>query len=719
MTVILFIFLAWLAASVSASSVTVFQPLNYQLPQVARVGQPYSWTFSPSTFKSTDGYLTYSTSSLPDWLSFDESTQTFYGTPSASHKGYPDITVTAHTPSSSTSSKFTICITDVPPPTLNLPISEQFYPGSKSLSSVYFPQPKSALSSANPLLRIPPKWSFSVGIEYETFLGHAGRNIYYELRMANGSDIPDYLNFNSKTVTLDGVTPPANKIIQPLILPLALHASDQEGYTAAILPFDLCVAEHELSMSAESLPTINVTASMPFSVGLQSINDVAGVLLDGTAIHPANISSMEVDVSEYSDWLHYDQPSRTLYGTPGNDVTGTTPTLPVTLVCFNQTLLTNIALALVPSYFVLPVLPSLHVTKGDHIQNSLTPWFSKSSAKPGFDGTNIMAVFNPVANANFMRYDDVNSVLEGTIPMDYQSDSDHFTLEFTAYSSITHTTSHTSLGVYVPSTGNTQSLAPTHPSGLATAAHKRLVLGVVLTFGLIGGLCTLAGIFAILRRCARVEDTAVMGEEGRAAWSEKDMRWYGMTLSPSGTRVVEKPGSAAPSLEKPRGGLQPDYGSLGLGLRRVSERSQQEMENSDSQEQLLGPGRMSKREFLTKIKETVRQVSDKYARKRQAIRAVNARPAIAIGRPILVSSTRNDPQGLDLMQDSSSNPFDDNLSAIHSRPGSTFMTGSPSTSTAEHSIPRRRPDFAPPKNLAAVHFKDSLLVRGPSTTSVG
>ncbi|KAJ7672699.1 hypothetical protein B0H17DRAFT_1084289 [Mycena rosella] len=37
------------------------------------------------------------------------------------------------------------------------------------------------------------------------------------------------------------------------------------------------------------------------------------------------------------------------------------------------------------------------------------------------------------------------------------------------------------------------------------------------------------------------------------------------------------------------------------------------------------------------------------------------------------------------------------------------MTNSPSTSTGEHSIPRRRADFAPPRSPALVHFQDGLV----------
>jgi axial budding pattern protein 2 len=214
--------------------------------------------------------------------------------------------------------------------------------------------------------------------------------------------------------------------------------------------------------------------------------------------------------------------------------------------------------------------------------------------------------------------------------------------------------------------------------------------------------------FAIVRRCAKVEDTAVVGEEGRHALSEKDRHWYGLNLSPYGKGDVEKEegvtvASEPPPFAKPRG-PQPQYGVLGLG--RANEREG----TTESQEHLVGQGVMRKREFLARMKETVRQVSNKYSRKQDP--NFN-RPVI--GKPILVSSTRASAHQPEvIVHSSSSNPFDDNLAP--NRPGSTFLS-SASGSTAERSIPRRRADFALPRN-PQVHFKEGLSVR-QSTGSVG
>ena len=710
MIVILLYFLALLTAVIPVtSSVVVVQPLNNQLPLIARVNQPFSWAFSPLTFSSSDGTLGYTTSSLPAWLSFDASTQTFHGTPSSNDEGNPEITVTAHASGSSSSSKFTLCVTHFPPPTLNIPISDQFNDHNPSLSSVYLPRPNSAIITTNPTLRVPHKWSFSIGFEDNTFVSQ--NNLFYELRLANGSDAPNYMNFNSKTITLDGVVPSGDKMAPPLTLPFLLYASDQEGYSASTLPFTIVVADHELAQEHATLPEINVTTSNQFSFSLLSFADFTGVMVDGDPIQPSNISTLDIDVSGH-DWLKYDAPSRTLSGNPGINTTGSHPSLPVTLTTiFGQSIRTSVTLALVPSYFVLPELPSLHVSKGDPIQFNLGQWFSNSTGDQRREDASITVAFSQNQVANWLRFDPSSTELTGTVPSDYDSGEEYVTVTFTAYSQVTHSTSHTSFALYVAGTGLHKSLAPDEPTsnGLSKAAHKRLVLVLVITFGLVGGLCLICGFLAIVRRWARVEDTAALGEEGRHAWSEKDRRWYGVTLSPRGTRIIEKTGRSlnpSPNQLSPSGlpqGRLPNYGNPGLGLRRVSERSQSIGDDQST-------GIMSKREFMSRIKETVRQVSDKYSKKQR--RLSYDRPVI--GKPILIPALRAN-QTEPAIYVSPSNPFDD----IHSLPGSTFMTGSPSTSTAEHSIPRRRADFAPPRNLAQVHFEDPRIIRQLSTASLG
>ena len=73
----------------ASSSVYVSYELNDQLPPIARIDAPFSWSFSPYTFVSDtpNATLAYTASSLPFWLSFNPSNRMLSGTPSAEDEG--------------------------------------------------------------------------------------------------------------------------------------------------------------------------------------------------------------------------------------------------------------------------------------------------------------------------------------------------------------------------------------------------------------------------------------------------------------------------------------------------------------------------------------------------------------------------------------------------------------------------------------------------------
>ena len=72
-------------------------PINAQVPPLAVVSQPFSFTFSPSTFSYDTPSVTYSLSNnTPAWLSFDASTRTFSGTPSSGDMGSVTLTLNAN-----------------------------------------------------------------------------------------------------------------------------------------------------------------------------------------------------------------------------------------------------------------------------------------------------------------------------------------------------------------------------------------------------------------------------------------------------------------------------------------------------------------------------------------------------------------------------------------------------------------------------------------------
>ncbi|RPD58719.1 hypothetical protein L227DRAFT_586946 [Lentinus tigrinus ALCF2SS1-6] len=688
--------------------VSVSYPLDEQLPPIARISTPYSWTFSSDTF-SAGTALTYS-ASTPEWLHFDNNTRTLSGTPSEDDEGTPEITITASHPNSleSASSTVSLCVTPYPGPELNIPIEQQFVAKNPSLSSVFLISNNSALHGEHPALRVPPKWSFSVGFEYDTF--SAKNNMYYAARQANGHPLPTWIKFNEHAVTFDGVAPPPQNLTGPHTVSLVLHASDQKGYSASSVTFDIVVAAHDFSLAMDSLPTINVTAGQSFSLTLNSAVDFSGVLMDGQPVAPQNITSLDIDTSDLESWLRYDPSSKTLSGQPPSDFTR--GVLPVTMTSsVNQTLQTDVTIAAVPSFFASDQLDPLLLSPGGVLTFSLVQDFSNTTGLGKTSDVELTAAFDPLEASDYLTFNPTSSTLSGTVPanISYQ----HISVTFTAYSHITHSTSHTTLPVSLsPGDFDNQHNKKGH-GGLSPAAREKLILGLKIAFGIICGFVNFAIIFAILRCCSHVPDTAVVGEEAGRAWTDEEKKWYGIGIEVNGEKCQPpsrgygwSEGIVAPT-RSPSKQLHDD--GLGATLARVLTRTLSNISRDRSPLSPVGhpqsPGVMKKAEFMGKVRATARIVSDKYRR------VVSGPKRPVISKPTLIT-TNDNPLGLPLRTDIDGLPFanpsgllsvrdlrtfDDTATSHYAPSAMTSLVESPTSSTDARSIPRRRADFAPPK----------------------
>ena len=716
-----------LAALASASSVSVQYPLSDQLPLIARVNEPYSWSFSRDTFvSSNNASLVYGSSTLPDWLTFNNSTLTLQGTPSSSDEGSPGIHITATDPSGddSASSSFDLCVTTYPAPQLHIPVEQQFYATNPSLSSVFLLSGDSALNSPDkPALRIPPSWSFSIGFLYDTFTS-AGGDLYYDALRSDGSPLPDWVEFNPEALTFNGVTPKVTDSAEPTTVTLALHASDQQGYSAGSVTFGLVVAAHELSMSTSGLPTINVTADMQFNFSLTSPDDFSGILLDGKPIQPSDISSLNIDTAAYKQWLRYDSNSRTLSGTAPDDSVGggnsENPTVPVTIIAdVNQSISTNVSLAVVPSFFTATTLQPILVLPDHSLEFNLAQFFSNSSelGAPAQGDVNITAAFEPTAASGYISFDPSKALMTGNIPSNAAQSYSHITVTFTAYSHITHSTSHTSLPISL----SNSDFAHQNAGGLSEAAKQKLLLGLKITFGVISGFLSFAFALAAFRRCARVQDTAITGPEGTKAYTAEEMRWYGIGIEVDG-KVTEGPPRDLEAQhgdpEKDIHGAQDGPSGFGVALQRVLSHPRSLLSSLASPRLPQSPGFMRKGEFMGKIRSTARIVSDKYKQSlgRRPKRPVISKPTLVATTDHRVSARMGVPVNIDglpftmppnaeilpatlepVASHPASMPFEDMNLSHYAPSGISSIAGSPSSSTGGRSIPRRRADFAPPK----------------------
>jgi axial budding pattern protein 2 len=243
-----------------ASCVSAKPTLNYaiqaQLPEIARAGEQYDWALYPNTFNSTSGSLSYTTSTLPSWLNFDEPSLTFHGSPARADAGVVDITLTA-SEGESTAESFTILVTTNEAPAVHLGFDTQIAnPDLHNFNTA------TSLPSNDGVL-IHPYYSFSMGFQQSTFRpGYMAfdRDIYYSAHLRGTNSLPSWLNFDNNTVTFSGVAPPSGTFV------IVVIGSDYWGYSGVENSFTIQVSTEYIDV--------------PETAGLGNITTVAGSAVD-------------------------------------------------------------------------------------------------------------------------------------------------------------------------------------------------------------------------------------------------------------------------------------------------------------------------------------------------------------------------------------------------------------------------------------------------------
>ncbi|KAF9244088.1 hypothetical protein BU15DRAFT_86056 [Melanogaster broomeanus] len=563
----------------------------------------------------------------------DDVMLTFHGTPAAGDEGTAQITITADDTEFSASSSFILCVTSYAAPTLHQALSQQFYAGNPDLASVFV-------------------LGTGIGLDEDTYTSPYG--LSYGALLSDGTPLPEWIKFDASSLTFD-------------------------GYSAGHVPFDLVVATHELS-ALSSLPTVNITAGMPFNVAMSSAADFSGVLVDGQPIQPANVSVLSVDVSSYRSWLTYDPERKTLYGLLPNGFTASDgrPVLPVTLTSnFNQTLNISMALNIVLSYFSKSDLGTIQADPGQRVQFNLEKFFANPFAQ--HSDVNLSASFYPSGASSYLTFDPVMAQLTGQIPADSDTPI--------CRSDVRRLFPHYSLHLTRDAFGGTEQVT--------------LILSIV--FGIVGGLCLLGLALALFRYCAMVKDPVILGEAGTRARTGEENRWYGIG------NEARHPDDRLETQANNNGPHPQNLANenLGLELRRVSPHL--------PSTRLVHPSRAEgvrkKYDFLARIRDTARNVGDRYGDRYKR-------------RPPCTRWNVNDPapQTSGRQHVEMDGYFGENEV---STPAS--FTSSPSDSTGERSIPRRRADFAPPRwsrgsqvpapAAMQYHNRRSLVMESSQSTS--
>lgn len=401
--------------------------------------------------------------------------------------------------------------------------------------------------------------------------------------------------------------------------------------------------------------------------------DYSGLLIDDHPIQSANISEVLIDTSPFVSWLKYENKTRSLSGMPPDSLgTMKLAPLPVEITTnFHQQIHTNVSIALVPSFFSAETLEDLRVTPGQSVNFNLGSFLSGRTALGSPSDVNLTATFEPQNSNGFLAFDNKTMLLSGSIPLSFGDDA--IKVAFTAFSRVTHSTSHATLNLLLD-----QGKSVSSPTSAEQKSRSHLLLGIAIAFGVIGGLLLLVALVAIFRRCTRDKDSVRGSEEGRHSPSDEEEHWYGFGA------VEKEPVQSEGVLVNLSDSIR-RFGSMTLNWVRPGPSASSFRSHPPVSDPVLSPGStsMKKAEFVGKLRDAVRVVSDKYTSVSRRMRPSKSRPRLAIGLPQPAP------------EDAITPPF---TTPILTNPlASLSLGGSPSSSIPE-SIPTRRADFGPPKN---------------------
>lgn len=279
--------------AISKAVPTVTFPINSQVPPVARVGLPFDFIFSASTFASTTFSLQYALSAAPTWLRLDSASRTLSGTPSKEDTGPCNFELIATDNTGSTTLPVTLIVSSNPGPGLGVSISDQL--------------PTFGVFSSPDTLLFYPSVPISISFKSDTFTNTDENTVYYA-SCTNNTPLPSWINFDADNLSLVGSTPESTSPIElPQIYGIEITASDYVGFSGAVASFQLIISSHELTFGVQ-VQTIQVAPGRPFNYsGIQN-----SLLLDGK---PVEISDLQGILAECPPWMSLDPETLTLSGT--------------------------------------------------------------------------------------------------------------------------------------------------------------------------------------------------------------------------------------------------------------------------------------------------------------------------------------------------------------------------------------------------------------------
>ncbi|KAI1495075.1 hypothetical protein F5X96DRAFT_342887 [Biscogniauxia mediterranea] len=400
-------------------------PLNSQLPPVARVGEPFIFSFAPQTFSSPLEMTYRLGDGAPAWLSLDSKSRTLSGTPGKDDVPPSDedvvgvpISLIAQDSTGEASTNATLVVSRNPTPRVAIPLSEQIPnlgPYSAPASLLLYPSRKFNFSFSRDTFRVDDGYGDSNhedGDERRSKLKpkqqkRKDQALNYYAVSGDNAPLPSWIQFDSSSLTFSGETPPFESLVQPpQTFTFQLVASDVIGFASAAIPFSVVVGNHELTV-ATPVVKLNATRGKPFEYA-----DLPKVLrIDERPLQRTDVSS--VNATGLPRWLEFDEEKTwKLSGTPDPRAEPVNVTIAV-VDNFADTLNLTLEIDVDVVLFVAD-LPDLNVTAGED--------FSFDIGKVLIEPSDTRVVFQSDPDEPWIHLNSSTLVLSGTAPRTLSED---------------------------------------------------------------------------------------------------------------------------------------------------------------------------------------------------------------------------------------------------------------------------------------------------------
>lgn len=570
------------------ADVTISQPISSQLPPIAYSGKPYTFTLSRNTFSfsvpanakapASPPSIAYNVEDLPSWLTFDAASLTFTGTPAYQDAGKTvqipvegSFSSGVDVPSGNTSATetFSLPILNEPAPVVNIPIEKQ-------LTSASSLGPSKML--APDTIHLPLGWSFSIGLQGNTFTIPTGQRVYWSANLADGSDLPNWLHFSPNTYDFFGVAP--NGVgPQGGEYNVVITGSNRPGYGGTTQTFKLVVGSNVLSLAGKKLPQANASVGIYFQYQIPIVD----LRSQGRKLTEVDNITVNPSITATLSWLKFQASNRTFYGIPpyspyGNASSTTNIQVPISFSAANSSALTiNQTISVQPSLFTALDLPNVFIDQGSTVnvnlaqflRNSTTSLRKRSSSKRiiravlaaepnNAAAPNISVNYIPENTSSWLHYDESALTLNGQVPKGWKDRSQII------LSSVENGSAQSKASFYlafrgdqatgVPHNGNDGN-SDGNDGGSGLSSKAKIAIGASL--GGIGAIAALILLCACCRRrnendfdrshqqsISRLQDD----DEGTLTDAPKNKKWKkAIVIGRAGVGDIGTPSTAVPS----------------------------------------------------------------------------------------------------------------------------------------------------------------------------